>query len=238
MKFILSFALLFSVLACNSENPVAKQKRDDFKTELEAYTGDKYTVAKSNTDVPGYVVFKNETTGKYVAYNVERRNSVITFEQYIAEGNAVHNLGVTTRENGMLTETIYVYGGLTFANAEGPSRDLELIGSLKEEAAKTYLTVKLATEFSLSSDRASELANLVIRHKRLENSRALTPSEKDRFALKALGVSMTSVEKALKKKMNGDEAAYLEMLEKAAEVNKTTPEQVGRFFDLMGGVEI
>ncbi len=132
--------------------------------------------------------------------------------------------------------TFYYGGGMRFDNASTMSRDLDTIAALKDEAAEAFIATRLQSEFSLSSHRASELAKLTNRYQKLENSRELTASEKDRFAMSALGVSMTNVETALRSRAEGNERAYEQLLDTAARVNSTTPEQIGRFFDEMATI--
>ena len=124
-------------------------------------------------------------------------------------------------------DTFYYGGGFRFSNVSTNSRDLETIAALEEEAALKMMSFTLSSQYSLSSARADELALLSFRYKKLENARELTESEKDMFAMKALGVSMNAVERSLK----GDEQAYEELMKKAAQVNRTTPEQIGQFFE-------
>ena len=129
--------------------------------------------------------------------------------------------------------TFYVGGGLRFDNTSGASKDLETFAALEEAAAEKFMSYKLKSEFSLSDSRASELAKLASRYQKLENTRELTDSEKDTFALSGLGVSMKQVESALKNKAQGNDSAYNDLLKTAAQVNKTTPEQIGKFFNEM-----
>ena len=123
-------------------------------------------------------------------------------------------------------DEFYYGGGFRFSNVSVQSRDLETIAALEETAAVKMMSFALSSQYSLSSARADELAMLSYRYKKLENARELTASEKDLFAMKALGVSMNDVERSLK----GDGKSYQNLLETAAQVNRTTPEQIGQFF--------
>jgi hypothetical protein len=127
-------------------------------------------------------------------------------------------------------ETFYYGGGYRFENTSTGSKDLETLAALKEEAAVAFLTEKFKSDFSLSDNRAQELAKLATKYQRMESVRELTQAEKDHFALKALGVSMNQIESAVKNKSQGSETEYAELLKKAALVNNTTPEQIGKFF--------
>ncbi len=129
----------------------------------------------------------------------------------------------------------YVGGGFRFQNTAGVSRDLETIAALKEEAAVGLMAHKLKTEFSLSANRAQEMARLASRYQRLESSRELTTAEKNSFAMSAMGVNMNQIESALRNRAAGREQQYRDLLNTAARVNSTTPEQIGKFFEKVVG---
>jgi hypothetical protein len=275
--FVLMLMSLFFV-ACGH-----KKDAQSFEKALEAQTGQKHSIAKLDTEKGEYVVYKNEVTGEFVAYNMSKwdRKNMNSVDQYMANGavdgvDIVKNLAKNTEwiDSGYWesvyetwtetyeyyddscecyqTETEYhsVYvgeryvdtshwytfytgGGFRFDNTSSQSKDLDTIAALKEEAAEQFMAFKLKSEFSLSSNRAEELAKLANRYQKLENSRELTGSEKDKFAMEALGVSMNQVESALKKKAEGNESHYEELLATAAKTNNTTPEQIGKFFNEM-----
>lgn len=125
----------------------------------------------------------------------------------------------------------YYGGGFRFENTTAPSRDLETMAALGEEATINFMTAKISSDYALSESRAEEMAKLALRYRKLESSRELTAAEKNIFALEALGVSYAKVEASMKDRASGDEASYQEMLEAAAKVNRTTPESIGKFFN-------
>ncbi len=125
----------------------------------------------------------------------------------------------------------YYGGGFRFENSGSGSKDLDVYAANREQMSEAGITNKFKNEFSLSTDRAKELARLSMQYMKLENTRALTVKEKDQFAMKSLGVSMNQVESALRSRAMGDEAAYEDLLNQAAKVNKTTPEMIGKFFN-------
>lgn len=272
--FVLMLMSVFFV-ACGH-----KKDAKSFEKVLEASTGQAHSIAKLDTEKGQYVVYKNEVTGEYVAYNMDKwdRENMTMMSQYQGvEGvDIVHNLGKTTiwvdsgywesvystqydtysyyddycecwqtetesyqvymGERWVDTSHWYTYytgGGFRFDNTSTQSKDLDTIAALKEETAEKFMAFKLKSEFSLSANRAEELAKLANRYQKLENSRELTTTEKDKFAMDALGVSMTQVESALKAKAEGNDARYEELLETAAKTNNTTPEQIGKFFNEM-----
>lgn len=280
-KIFALMLVLLVVVGCSD----SKKKEDakDFEHALEAKTGQSFKIAKLNTEKGKFVVFKNETTGEYVAYNLGKWDpgTMTTFDQYMANGvvegvDIIGNLNkdqewkvdgyyesVYTDVYDTYTEydsycdcyktktetrsvyvgerwvdtsrwyTFYTGGGFRFENTAGRSKDLETIAALKEEVALEFMSYKFKSEFSLSDNRADELARLASRYQKLENARELTTNEKDKFAMDALGVSMNQMESALKAKAEGNDSKYEELLETAAQVNNTTPEQIGKFFNEM-----
>lgn len=245
----------------------AVYKEVEFETVLESSTGEGYTLAKR---AAGYRVYKNDVTGEFVAYNMDKFDpkTMKTLDSYLAqagEKDIVNNLEVRSEwvEEGYFEEisssyttcdadnncttsytsytgnwidtsryvAFYYGGGFRFENATTQSHDLETLAAQEEGLAVGVIKTTLAATYSLSSHRAEELAELAYRYKKMESVRELTAGEKNVFALNALGVSLSQIEKTLKEKALGDEASYRDLLEKAAAVNRTTPEQIGKFFE-------
>lgn len=258
-----------------------KKDAKDFMAALEAETGDDYSIAKLHTETGKYVVYKNNTTGEYEAYNMKKwdRKENSTYSEFLANG-AVEGVDIVLNldrneeyiEDGYWQDeyiedydyyeyyddwcecwvedytveyiwvgsywvdtsywyTYYTGGGFRFSNTQNLSKDLETLASMKEEIQEGLIAQTLKDDFKLTVNRSKELAKLVTQYQKLENTRELTATEKDQFALDALGVSVTKIESALKAKAQGSEAQYSSLLDEASQVNKTTPEQIGRFFD-------
>lgn len=281
-KILVLVLLSLFVVACGH-----KKDAKSFEEALEASTGHTHSIAKLYTETGEYVVYKDNVTGEYAAYNLAKwdRKNMKTMQQYTAVAvngvdivknllqqkewvnsgywyddydtyyetydwydygcecwkSETHSYSVYVGSYWVDTSHWYTYytgGGFRFDNTSSQSKDLETIAALKEEVAEKFVAHKLKSEFSLSADRAEELAKLAGRYQKLESARELTASEKDKFALDALGVSMNQVEDALKAKAQGNESRYTDLLNTAAKVNNTTPEQIGKFFNEMVVEEI
>lgn len=261
----LFFIMLF--LSCNN----IEKKAKSFEQLLENSTGQSFSVAKLYTEKENYVVFKNESTGAYTAYNLSNYNrrkmkefsdyqsvasigtDIITNleakEEWVVSGHYdSYTTDVTYYDTNCecysyYTEThytdewidtshwytFYEGGGFRFNNSESISKDLELMASLEESVVQKAISLKLTTTYSLSSDRANELAMMMMKYQKVENQRSLTASEKEMFALDALGVSITKLENSLKEKAQGISENYNKLLMEAAHLNRTTPEQIGKF---------
>jgi uncharacterized lipoprotein YehR (DUF1307 family) len=276
-KILVLLSLCLLVVACGH-----KKDAKSFEAALEASTGQGHTIAKLYTETGEYVVYRNDVTGEYAAYNMKKwdRKNMTQMSQFTAVAvdgtDIVRNLLSHTEwvNSGYWQDdydtyyetyeywddycecwqyetrsytvyvgsywvdtshwyTYYTGNGFRFDNTSTQSKDLDTIAALKEEVAEKFMAHKLQSEFSLSSSRADELAKLASRYQKLESARELTAGEKDKFALDALGVSMTQVESALKSKAEGNDSRYNDLLNTAAQVNKTTPEQIGKFFNEM-----
>lgn len=275
MKLVILISMLALFASCKD------MYRDSAKFEkvLENSTGQPHRVAKLWTDVDGYVVYQNETTGEFTAYNLTdfKHRKMKTYADYLAitDGDDIitglseskewvvsghwyeesyTNTYCDSDGQNCYTETTYyqtdiwvdtsgwVYhytgGGFTFENGNSPSKDLETMAALSEEAAVKFVGQKLSSEFSLSSSRAEELAKLSLRYRKLENNRELTVSEKNLFAMDALGVSYAQVERAMKDRAQGRDNSYEALLNEAAVYNRTSPEKIGQFFENYLGEEI
>jgi hypothetical protein len=208
---------------------------------LEQSTGQSFSIEKTYTESGKYVVYKNESTGNYIAYNLWKYNSetMTSLDQYLANAafgaDIVGNLSVfvdyTYDNHGDRVTKFYFYtDGFIFNSVSRASKDLETLSYLDEVASETFIASKLAYDFSFSSDRALELAKLTTKYQKLESARSLTLSEKDQFSLKALGVSFRKIERSIKANQQGQNSALNSLIEQAALLNRTSPEQMGRFF--------
>jgi hypothetical protein len=265
MQKILGLVLMsFLFISCGH-----RKDAKTFEKALEAETGQAHSIAKLWTENGEYVVYKNDVTGEYSAYNLKKwdRKEMTTMSQFLV--NAVEGTDIVRNllqqqewvEDGYWEDvyesyteyyeyydedcdcyytdsytyyeyvgsywvdtsywyTFYTGGGFRFDNTSTQTKDLEMVAALKEEVAEKFVAHKLSSEFSLSANRASELAKLTLRYQKLENSRELTDDEKNKFAMDALGVSMAKVENALKSKNEGSDNTYKELLKTASEVNK------------------
>jgi hypothetical protein len=225
-----------SLVKFSTKVPGYRVYKNEVTGEYSAYNLENYNRKKVET-YEAYLAVAGESA---VVHNLEVKNEWVEEGHYYEESNSYtvcdsNNENCYTQTDTWTTdewidtshyEDFYYGGGFRFSNVSVRSRDLETVAALQEEAAVKMMSVVLSSQYSLSSIRAEELATLSYRYKKLENARELTASEKDMFAMKALGVSMTEVERSMK----GDDKTYQNLLETAAQVNRTTPEQIGQFF--------
>jgi hypothetical protein len=83
MKILLPLLLLCAMFTSCSKS---YREARDFEELLEAETGHSFEVAKLNTETSGYVVYKDKTTGEYIAYNLNKfsRDTMTSYSQFSA----------------------------------------------------------------------------------------------------------------------------------------------------------
>jgi hypothetical protein len=273
-KAVLLLCFIFLAVSCGH-----KKDAKEFEKILEQETGQNHTLAKLDTETGKYVVFYNESTGVYTAYNMDKfdRKEMTNYSQFLANTNSsdivsnlakfdewvedgyyrdiydditftdqVYDSGCHCYKTHTFTERVkvgeewvdtshwYTYftgGGFKFDNTSSLTKDLEMIGAMAESEALKRLGEKLQSQFSLSSDRATELSSLMMKYQKLDTTRELTAQEKDQFALKSLGVTVSRLERALKEKDQTGSTLYNDLLTEAAILNRTSPEQMGKILD-------
>jgi len=102
-------------------------------------------------------------------------------------------------------------------------KDLELMGSRVEDSNANQLGEKLSADYGLSEERGQEIAKTISAYNKLVSKRALTLSEKNQFSNSLLGVDYQAAESGVR---SGDTEEFDALMERAAETNGTTPEQV------------
>jgi hypothetical protein len=108
-----------------------------------------------------------------------------------------------------------------FSENQTSIKDLEAIGAQMEDYGHQELSEKLTAEYGLSVDRAKNVAKSIQAYKKITTKRSLTAKEQDFFSQNLLGVDYKKVSASFTSGEGMDE-----LLERAADVNGTSPEQV------------
>jgi len=113
--------------------------------------------------------------------------------------------------------------GNYFSETSVSIKDLEGMGAEIEAVRNEGLANKLVANYGLSAERATSVARNLSTYKKLALKRALTAKEKNFFAKELLGVNFNAAKDAF---VSGDKKDMDNLLETAADVNETSPEQV------------
>jgi len=165
-------------------------------------------------DVSNYVYGTN-----YLTY----ASSNPSFFNLTANGNGTYSCqaGTCTTFSGAGTSS-----NLVFEKTAGSTKDMEKAAALVEQLKTEEMASHLASEFGLSDDRSIEVAKLASSWQQLSKSRALTNADADAFAQELAGVNFAEINNANKALMGGSTAELNQVIQKAAEVNGTTPENM------------
>jgi len=91
----------------------------------------------------------------------------------------------------------------------------------------------LTAKFGLSEERALQVAKLNTSWTKLSKSRALTDADAEAFSKELTGVSITAMNNAMKAMKEGSASEMNAVLEKAAEVNGTTTENMSEIMSAL-----
>ena len=84
----------------------------------------------------------------------------------------------------------------------------------------------LTYDFGLSEKRSGNVAKLVLNWKRISKNRSMSNADADAFSKSLIGVNINEATHAFKKSLEGDKASFEGLIEKAAKVNGTSPENM------------
>ena len=230
-------------------------KQNQFITELENAKGFiTPVVVKTDTEQGGeWIVVKNYSHGDglfrpvysdQIAYNLSyyKEGEIGTFLDHgLYRGNGT---GTPNDEYGMYVENsgnnnyvVEYWTGtegppleVTFEEASSEIKDLEKLGNQIQEKKVQELINNLSA-YGLSDERAASVAKITYSFKKIQNKRSLSDKEMNIYTQKVLGVDYTAGKKALEKHIQGDSADMEAMMERAADMNGTSPEAVT---ELMG----
>lgn len=157
----------------------------------------------------------------YTYYTYETR-----VEDGVEEEIKIPHTGYGTVETPTSITDYHGENGEIFEEGKSQNKDLEKIASNKEGKNSSDLAIEIESKFGLSAERAEKVASLQLAYSKLKSKRALTPKEQSMFTRHLLGVDFKTAEMALKSHLQGDSADMKNILEKASELNQTSPEHM------------
>lgn len=196
---------------------------------------------KLSKDQPGYAVFRTEewmSDGgdvEYIAVDISGYNgSMFGGSNYLDSATVYHGLRVDPFSDNYYFDTYDEWGYpvyYTFEESETSSKDLEKIGAIAEEMRVAQSTELLSSEFGLSEDRAFKVAKLANNWNKVAKKRSMTPADANLFAKEVIGSDLAEVKEAMTEAAEGNEAGLSLLLEKAADLNGVSPEDMS---EIMG----
>ncbi len=230
----LFIGVIFLVVSCKSIDV------NKFLYRINEITGEDYQALKTNTKMgDGWFVFQNG----YRTYYTDADGNLVS--QWVGKGQYwALNLNSPNRSNYAYdddffnAESIPVFGipwtnnyrdanGNIFETDSVSNKDLEKIGNFTDKIKKEKISEELIANYGLSVERSAEVANLLSDYTRITQKRSLTEKEQDYFSKKVLGVGFKDADSVIK---GGNTEDLGNLIQKAAELNGTTPEQMQEIF--------
>ena len=151
--------------------------------------------------------------------------SFFLFQNYVSENSYGDFTGSIWNDELSSSQT------MTFSEDKGKAKDLEKLGAVKEAFATKKVKEVLNFDYGLSEKRSESVAKLVVNWSKVSNNRAMTSADADAFTKKLIGVNINDATEAYKASLEGDSTSLDSLIEKAADVNETSPENMKDLFN-------
>ncbi len=247
-KFLLTLILGSSVILVGCHNKSAVNKMEDFisyaaKFDIFVGNGEFKDSVHYKAQSKDRVVYRtDDSDGEINYYGIDMSgwNTVLTDlegETYTQQENILNDwfdsatrgeLNVNAIEGTFDWNTNFENSDIDanwelFSEEVTSLKDLETMGAKIEISSIKDLSNKLVADYGLSTDRAEEVAKSLQTYNKLTSKRSLTAQEKNNFSKELLGVDYSKAFNAI---LSGDQEDLNSLLDKAAEKNGTSPEQV------------
>jgi len=244
MKSIISLLLLtglFFTVGCHNKDQ-AKQllefakkysPQDTDCIETRARNTCKATILNYHPQTENGVVIKNNDPGNFTDYrgvdltDFAGLENIMLYSRMSESGKAAYlfnwisNNTVDLEKDPSTGLYVDIITKIPFSEENSYIKDLELLGANIEESQNEYLGEILSTDYGLSVERSSKVARLITQYKKLSTKRSLTQKERNFFSIELLGTGYINAFDSITTGENFDD-----LLEKAANLNGTTPEAV------------
>ncbi|MBY0515924.1 MAG: hypothetical protein K2P81_03375 [Bacteriovoracaceae bacterium] len=148
--------------------------------------------------------------------------------------NKVHNDLVNYKKIQAPKSTargLEAHGRLIFEESSMSSKDLEKRAAATERYLVGEMGKQISAHFGLSQERALKVAKVSNLWRKYSSTRAITDEDANAFSEALIGVNLKEVERAVKESMKGETSSLNALLQQAAVVNGTSPENVSRIMN-------
>lgn len=216
MKIYLQLSLLSLFVACSGSDLTDAERFVRTLNNNSFYYD--YVLVKDPARRTDHIVVER-SDGEFFAidiyeYYTEYAND---YEYFVDERLSVEYIGNSYYEDR--------WGNLYQESSMTP-KDLETVGAFMENIRVQEIGNAMAENYGLSESRGLEIARLAMEWQQVSKSRSLTDKDANAFSEKILGFNLTTAKDAYKKSLQGSEKGFQELINKAAEVNNTTPEHM------------
>ena len=185
-------------------------------------------LVKTNTEQYDYIVVYDWDLGTYDAYYLGSYNVGEDLFDYMLDYDYLFYYDLIDL-GGNLYEDYDT--GLIFEKTATTQYDEEKVAALKQVIGIKKAANNIVSSYGLPEDRALELAKLSAQLK-FADQRSLTDEDYKSIAVEAFGVDPLEYVKAYQAKVTTGNTAQLDaLIEKSAEKNRTTPENINKIID-------
>jgi len=239
-KLLLVTALLTTLVSCkqSGSNPSQSDLVNGFMDQLaqEYGSGYSYEFVKAGQDNSSFLVFTIWDGSTDYNFAVDFSNYRLGQSFYDYASTHTYFGGLTYYSDGTFScstgchkfDDSPAYTSMTFEKTSGSTKDLEKAAAFAEAMAVESSAQKMAAEFGLSEERSLKVAKLSQSWQKLSKSRALTDSDANAFSKELVGVDVSKVKAAAQAVKEGSSNQMDEVLQRAAEVNGTTSENMAQ----------
>jgi hypothetical protein len=108
------------------------------------------------------------------------------------------------------------------------SNDIQKLAAVKEQFRLKAASEQIKARFGLSVEASKNIASLAHTYRKAASTRAITAADSEAFTKNLIGADLKEVEAAYKKAIKGEFSNLKSLVEKAATVNKTSPEKMAK----------
>jgi hypothetical protein len=117
-------------------------------------------------------------------------------------------------------------GRLLFSETSTTAKDTLKKAAVVEQYLVVEMSKQVKGKFGLSAERSLQIAKAANHFRKYSTKRALTSEDTDAYASEIVGANFSEITKAYEKGVRGDLSGFHSVMEKAAEKNGTSPENM------------
>ncbi|MBF0297816.1 MAG: hypothetical protein HQK51_03805 [Oligoflexia bacterium] len=237
--FLCTFSSLFLLTGCSNKPLTFARDLNEILKPL----GSSITLVKAHGDQDSsYCVVRQNDTDKYIAFDLDswktwdnRGGGIIikweSVEHFIknADSDDIITDLVPAGERSYYSRSF----NMVFEETNYSKKDLEKYGA-QLESLKIGLTAEnITSRFGLSEERGIVVAKLYNDWNAINKKRAITILDLNEFSRQLTGISYEKIRSSYVESIQGNKTALKIVYDKAAEINRITPENISKIINEM-----
>ncbi|MBI2520449.1 MAG: hypothetical protein HYV97_08520 [Bdellovibrio sp.] len=219
---MLVFALLFSALFVSCR---LSTRAELFVSEINSKGGlyhDTISLVKDPTKVNNQIVVWDSIDSKFYVVKLYGNRHLFAADEDAYAYYLANRQEVVPAGHGYYSGS----DGKLYEVTENTSKDLEKAQALIDGVQINRMAEQVVAEFGLSEERGQTVANVLFQFGRIQRNRSLTQDDLKNLGKELVGSDLHEFESALSARAQGDSASFDSLINKAAEFNHVSPEQM------------